>query len=595
MAELMRAPMLVIADESELDPARRVWGTGGWLPPEGRPPDGREALDWLTLARLSGWGVSVARRTAKGLEGDLHGGSRFVVIACDPDRLGDEATQFLATKLAQEPVLVVARAGTVDGTFARLAGAWRRSEAITGRALRSAIPGAERRWECRKALESLPLQLSEEASAWGTLDCAPVIAARRVGQGVIAALGFHPSAARDSDGAATALLRHLLIYGAQAPVAWLNLEGTLVLRMDDPGGAQNVHCRKWQYPKLGEAEWRAIAGDLERRDARLSVCYVAGWVDDGDAARGELRVSGTPAARVPGRTHPSPLVKYRDLAGHAPGTLYDYEAEFRGIESLRAAGLGDVEPHGFTHLHPDGAAWAKAPDRYESLSWYRELGKRAAQAISARRDGEHPVALSIKAFENYFAARPTTLVCPGDDWTEEVIERALDLGFFFVNDYHLAIRDGGRFCWTSHVCAPYLSEPDAAWFDAGLPTVGYFHDRELALEGVGWLAGWLDAWQRAGARRLMDFRELAAAVGRRLYLDDCDGKLRLTVRTDGCAPPLVRPLKCAVRSPGAVHLDVRVEEGAAAYVTLPPQLKFDNSQTRALVAEGAFVTRTEGE
>jgi UDP-4-amino-4-deoxy-L-arabinose-oxoglutarate aminotransferase len=33
------------------------------------------------------------------------------------------------------------------------------------------------------------------------------------------------------------------------------------------------------------------------------------------------------------------------------------------------------------------------------------------------------------------------------------------------------------------------------------------------MEGVGWLSKWLDRWQEAGAKRLIDFRELAAAVG----------------------------------------------------------------------------------
>ena len=65
-----------------------------------------------------------------------------------------------------------------------------------------------------------------------------------------------------------------------------------------------------------------------------------------------------------------------------------------------------------------------------------------------------------------------------------------------------------RFCWSQHICAPYLDEPEAAWFGAGRPVVGYFHDRELAPEGVEWMRRWLDWWQNAGAQRLMDFREL---------------------------------------------------------------------------------------
>ena len=54
MAEV-RDPMLLVASDTELPPAERVWGTGGWL-----PPAAREALDWVTLARLCGWAVTAA-------------------------------------------------------------------------------------------------------------------------------------------------------------------------------------------------------------------------------------------------------------------------------------------------------------------------------------------------------------------------------------------------------------------------------------------------------------------------------------------------------------------------------------------------------
>jgi hypothetical protein len=380
---------------------------------------------------------------------------------------------------------------------------------------------------------------------------------------VVATLGFHPSRARDVDGAAIALLKHLLIWGSPAPVAWLDLEGSLVLRMDDPGGAQNVHSRGWSYPKLGEAEWAAIGAELSQRSARLSIGYVIGWVDDGEAARGILKVAGRVPRRVPGRVYPSPLVKYWDRAGHAPGTLHDYEAEFRGIQALRAAGLVDVELHGYTHMHPDSASWATAPDRYESKTWYRELGSAAGPVLAARPANRHPLALGIAGFGRYFAARPTTLICPGDEWTDDVLARALDLELQLVSSYYLALLDGDRFWWTTHVCAPYLDEPNASWFDAGLPVVGYFHDREPALEGVGWIGRWLDRWHDAGAKRLLDLRELAASVGRRLHLEERNGELRLTVTTTG-APALVRPLTVGIRLPERripARLSVLFEDG----------------------------------
>jgi hypothetical protein len=228
--------------------------------------------------------------------------------------------------------------------------------------------------------------------------------------------------------------------------------------------------------------------------------------------------------------------------------LHDYESEFLGIQALRAAGLGDVELHGYAHIHPNGASWAEADDRYDSTSWYRELGQAATAAIDARPPDEHPLVLGVEAFRRYFGVRPTTLIAPGDQWTNDVLERALDLGLHLVSSYYLALRDRARFCWTHHVCAPYLDEPEAAWFDAGLPIVGYFHDREPALEGVEWISRLLDRWQDAGAETFMDFRELASIVGRRLELGERNGNLCLRILSED-VPELVQPLKILVRIP----------------------------------------------
>jgi len=48
----MRPTVLLLAAEGALSPSTRVWGTGGW-----QPPEDREALDWLTLVRFMGWDV----------------------------------------------------------------------------------------------------------------------------------------------------------------------------------------------------------------------------------------------------------------------------------------------------------------------------------------------------------------------------------------------------------------------------------------------------------------------------------------------------------------------------------------------------------
>jgi hypothetical protein len=552
--------VLVVASGRERPATSRVWGTGGWV-----PPAEREALDWFTLTRIMGWTATLTWPDAPDFEVALSTRSdRWIILACDADGLRQDAVAALSRRLVDEPIGVIGRAAAAGSAWAQLAGTSRRDGSTAGRDLRWIEPSSKRSWRCRDPIESTALDEPEMSGrsargvrateTWATLDGAPCIIARRVGRGVVVTLAFHPSQARDTSGVATAAVRHLLVCGTRQPAAWLDFEACMALRMDDPGGAQNVHSQQWCYPKLGERQWAEVGADLRRRAARLSVGYVPAWVDDGDAVRGTLELRGGPAPRVAGAVHPSPHVTYHDRAGHQPGMVHDYQSEFRGIQALRAQGLCDVELHGYTHMHPDTARWASAEDRYEGwprTHWYRELGKAAAPVLAARPAEAHPLTLGVAALREHFAAHPTTLICPGDLWTLDIPERALDLDFRLISSYYLAIRDAGRFYWSQHVCAPYLNRPDAAWFDSGLPVVGYFHDQELAVEGTGWMVGWLDAWQEAGARRFVDFRELSAALGRHLALHEQDGALRLTVTDDRGAPALVRPLMIGMRNGGA--------------------------------------------
>jgi hypothetical protein len=384
-------------------------------------------------------------------------------------------------------------------------------------------------------------------------------------------LGGHPSVWRDVDGAATAFLRHLLVRGSPRPVAWLDMEGTVVLRMDDPGGAQNVHFQKWNYRKLNQREWSEIACQLTEHSARLSIGYTPGWVDDGDVNRGRLEVAGCAVQRIPGAVHPSPLVRYVDLAGHAPGMVHDYQAEFRGIQALRAAGLGEVELHGYTHMFPDTEVWAAATDRYVTKGWFRELGWNAAAAIRARSVNDHPLGLGMEALRQHFGLRPTTVICPGHECDEGVIERALDEGLMFVSHGVLAIRDGHRWCWTTNIGAPELDEVDAAWLATGFPVVVFFHDRDLVLKGTSRLGYYLERWRDAGANRFVDFRQLASEIGRHLEVDEHDGQIRIIIHSRN-APPLVAPLHirlCAGSRPLPAQLVV-IHEDEEMLVSVHP-------------------------
>jgi hypothetical protein len=127
-----------------------------------------------------------------------------------------------------------------------------------------------------------------------------------------------------------------------------------------------------------------------------------------------------------------------------------------------------------------------------------------------------------------------------------------------VSSYYLGVRDGTELWWCSHVCAPYLDEADASWFASSLPVVGYFHDRDLVINGVEWFATHLARWRDAGATRVIDFRQLAAELSCRLRVDESTSDPSLIIeRVD--ALPLVKPLHVHIHLPeGAMPSTVRV-------------------------------------
>lgn len=502
----MAEPVVIVVGRDEDPAGARVWGTGGWT-----HPAEREARDWLTICRLLGWGVQLASPKLAALSAE----TRWTVLACPPDEVDERLAWQIHRRLEEEPLLVVAKAG-----MPHVAGVAAASERIAGRELAWIGPGAKTASTLRADLSAVSVDVAG-GDAWLALDGAPVAAAVRVGRGTVVSVGFQPSEAHAAGGAGTAALRRILLEGVPGPVAWLDHHGVLALRMDDPGGSQNVHLKTWEYRELGADIWAEVAEDLRGRGARLTVAAVPGWVDDGDPGRGDLLVGERPVDRLPGKVHPSWDVVYRPK----DGAESDYAGEFALLRELHAEGVIDPQLHGHTHIRPPLGDWARAPDRYRSVEWFREF----SGAPPSTEPG--PLAQGFEMLSAFFGKAPSVVVFPGDEWTEAALERALDLGLEAVSSYYLAIRDDDRFCWCEHVCAPYLDQPDPSWFEAGVPVVGYFHAYDLAHGGANWMLRALDGWTRAGACRLVGLGDLAFAVATRVRIHDTGSGPRVSIDT----------------------------------------------------------------
>jgi hypothetical protein len=507
-------PVLVIASESEHPGQARQWGDGSWT-----PSDRREARDWLTLCRLLGWGVQLGTPTLR----QIPDGVRWLIVACDPAELGEELLRAMQALLEREPALVVTRAAAPASPLAGLARCCHAGAVRSGRELAWDGPGDQDAWTLDEPVRGM--QLDGDGDVWLSLDGEPAALARQIGRGTVVTLGFHPAELRDAGIVATAALRTLLIQGGGGPVAWLDMEGVLALRMDDPGGAQNVQLDTFSYQELGSEEWTDLGALLRQRGARLGVAAVPAWLDDGDASRGELLVDGAPAERLLGGLHPSWAVTYRDRSG----ALHDYVSEFAILRELADEGLVDIALHGYTHVHPDHESWAAAPDRNTSWAWFRDFTAGAGD----RPDGRERLGAGRQMLAEFFDVAPTTLVFPGDEWAQPALQAAIEVGIEMVASYYVALLHDDRLCWAEQVCSPYLDEADARWFAGAAPVVGYFHARDVALHGVGWVREHLDAWSQAGAERLISLGDLATALGSHVVAEEGPDGPRAILTTPG--------------------------------------------------------------
>jgi hypothetical protein len=252
-----------------------------------------------------------------------------------------------------------------------------------------------------------------------------------------------------------------------------DLRDTLVLRLDDPGAAVKEHLRSWSHPPMSARDWQALWTALDGF-GRVSLFCCPGYV------RGD---------------------------GSVVDSRAELPDEWRAMDDGVAAGLADLECHGYTHMHPDTAAWARSADRHDDMRWFRELWpphlaeEPSTEAQQAR----------LRAWQDATAQQGTSLVAPGEEWGLSTLAAAQGAGFRLFNSWGLCFLDRQVPTWASGIGSPYLDEADPSWFADCLPQIGYWHDRDMVVNGPAWIGEQLDAWRQCGARRAISFADLAEA------------------------------------------------------------------------------------
>ncbi|HKX00828.1 MAG TPA: hypothetical protein VJN43_24005 [Bryobacteraceae bacterium] len=253
----------------------------------------------------------------------------------------------------------------------------------------------------------------------------------------------------------------------------------ILLMCDDWGAADKSFLSYWRYQTVTEELMREkVIPALARRKAVVSANVVTGFVD-----RKTQRVI-------------SPWTqKFTD----AYGVLQDYTSTRRALKAAEAAGVLEIESHGWTHMQPDldsppGPWWTADLDGEASAGgWYEEFG-------DTRRGTEAPAVAqlfilkrSLDYLREDFGARPLSVIIGGGAWSKSYANHsariAAQAGFglfdinerYFYLDHDLTLDMAGISTGKTHAYDRQLRLEQWPPHPDG-PMVIVFHDRDISLQ-----------------------------------------------------------------------------------------------------------------
>ncbi len=234
-------------------------------------------------------------------------------------------------------------------------------------------------------------------------------------------------------------------------------EKDIIMRMDDPGNAQNAWSQDFDSETLSEEVIeKYLIKPLQEHNAVLNINFLPGFVND------EKRW-----------IEPSWQRQFTDEFG----TAQDYVSSKRGYDKGVKLGVFEVMCHGLTHMQPDLTSppgwWGTELDQERAqVGWYREFG-------DTRRHKEIPAAEQFwrmktaqRWLEKQFGVTPLEF-SPGGGGRSTSYEN---------NTYRIAARSG--FGWLNGYLGPDMLIP--GWEFQGTPDSPKFigsrpgaHDRGI--------------------------------------------------------------------------------------------------------------------
>ncbi|TKJ37257.1 hypothetical protein CEE37_14180 [candidate division LCP-89 bacterium B3_LCP] len=344
----------------------------------------------------------------------------------------------------------------------------------------------------------------------------PAVVCYQFGEATNYFLNFQPGRIFHNGNRFHQFFKNILTNHSRCPSVSIQYERGVCLRMDDPGASERVHLKGFNDGVISRELWNELIQLLEGENAKLSVAYVAEWVDDGDPRRGTLIYRGTPVwERIPGKHYTSREVTYHVWE---PDRHHDYASQYEAMRAGVNKGVISILSHGLTHLSVDIKGWLNSQDQYTNMEWYREFCEMVSDENVERGILIQHLEKSVEEIRQAFGVNTQIVVPSAHMRTEDTPGLAREAGFKILSSKETNLLWDHAMISNRKLGAFYPEEfkEAAALSNAGYPILFVFHDYDVYRKGAFWLKEQVIKLQNEGVKTFLAMEEWGALLMARM-------------------------------------------------------------------------------
>ncbi len=319
------------------------------------------------------------------------------------------------------------------------------------------------------------------------------------------------------------LLRRAILQNSGFGFLYFDLEGTLLMRFDDPLApvvALSDPAGLPYFPsskKMDRNDWKQTLEVLKKHNAGMSLLLTTGFPDDADPSRAKLFKNGVEIkGRTCGTVYDTKDLKYQFVSGTRAGKIMDFEEEYLALKEAMEYEKLDLHQHGWTHYDLHRWAWCSSPTKYNAAFWVREFYHFYNGTDASYSEQWNAIEKGYNNIRTWFGMEPAFFAFPANAYSKNTLEVLKDFGYRMANgiEKDLFILKNNKFI------SPFFIETTSAkllqwnpylvniWIPRAFPFIVYTHDYELLYFGIDWLDWWLEQFKKMGVKNFMTFGEL---------------------------------------------------------------------------------------